>query len=103
MGSETNHDIKDAAGNGLLRLARRPMLWAMLSLVMTGLAIYFHNQGAGAFALTLGVSVLALAAIAFLAWSLGASGSASRLLRTAADGSDDGIMIVAPDGRFEYA
>ena len=100
-GSETNHDIKN--GNGGWRLARRPLVWAVLSVGLSGLAVYFHLQGAGVFALTLGVSVLALAAIAALAWSLGASGSASRLLLTAADGSNDGLMIAASDGRFEYA
>ncbi len=105
-GPETNHDINNAAGNGRRRLARHPLPWAVLCVVLSGLAVYFHLQGAGAFALTMGVSGLALAAFAALAWSLGASdsgGSASRLLLTAADGSDDGLLIAATDGRFEYA
>jgi two-component system cell cycle sensor histidine kinase/response regulator CckA len=105
-GSEVNHDIKNAAGNGRRRFARRPVVWAVLSVVLSGLAVTFHLQGAGSFPLTLGVSGLALAAFAALAWSLGASGgagSASRLLLTAADGSEDGLLIAAPDGRFVYA
>ncbi|MDA1090892.1 MAG: PAS domain-containing protein [Proteobacteria bacterium] len=98
--SKTNHDIKTTAG-----LARRPLLWAVLSVALSAVAVYLHLQGAGMIALTLGVSGLAVAAFGALAWSLAAfrgAGSAARLLLTAADGSDDGLLIATPDGRFVY-
>ena len=51
------------------------------------------------------VSGLALAALAFLAWTLGASGTddpAAGMLRSAADDAPDGLLIAGSDGSFVY-
>jgi len=106
--SKTHHNANTGSA---WHFARRAWLWAVLCAVLAALAvlaIYFHLQGAASMAATAGVSGLALAAFAGLARTLGASGGANgsgaagKLLQ-ATDGSDDGYLITAPDGRLEYA
>ena len=87
-------------------LIRSPAAWVVATAVLAVAAAYLHLQGPGASFLALGISGMALAALTGLAWTLGANNASSRvsgMLRSAADDSNDGILVSAADGRFLYA
>lgn len=93
-------------GNGVLRFFRHPALWAVLCVGLSGAGTFLHLQGPGASVEALVVSGAALVAFALLAWTFGASRAAApaaSLLLSAAEGSEDGLLVTASDGRFEYA
>ena len=103
-GSETNHVIKTGGGNATWRFARRPFVWAVLTVGLSA-AAYLYQWGPDQPFQALSVSAAALAAFACLAWTLGVSRAAppaSRLLHAAAESSRDGLLITTPDGRFVY-
>ena len=83
---------------------RRPA--AMVSTgVLAGGAAVLHMSGPAYSVPALTVTGLALAALAFLVWTLGASGAddpAARMLRLAADDAPDGLLIAGDDGSFVY-
>ncbi|MCH7865441.1 MAG: PAS domain-containing protein, partial [Proteobacteria bacterium] len=85
---------------------RRPMIWAVATVALACVAAFLHLGGEEVSALALAVSGLALAAVAGLTWTLGAAKAddpVSRLLRSAADDSRDGLLITGADGSFVYA
>ncbi len=85
---------------------RRPMVWAVATAALAGVAAFLHLGGETVSGLALTVSGLALAALAGLIWTLGASKAddpVSRLLRSAADDSRDGLLITGAEGSFVYA
>ncbi|MBT7943799.1 MAG: PAS domain-containing protein [Alphaproteobacteria bacterium] len=80
-------------------------MWAALTVLLAGAAAYLHLKGQEASLQALYVSAFALLAFAGLAWALGAArarNSAARLLRAAADESDEGLLMVSADGRFVF-
>ena len=101
--SENRQEKPEAGQDSLIR---SPAAWVVATAVLAGSAAYLHLQGPGTSFLALGVSGMALAALTGLAWTLGANNAESRvsgMLRSAADDSNDGILVTAADGQFLYA
>ncbi len=93
------------SNKGMSSWLRGPVLWVVLTGVLAGWAAVLHMSGPAYSVHALTVTGLALAALAFLAWTLGASGAddpAARMLRSAADDAPDGLLIAGGDGSFVY-
>jgi len=102
--AESGNSLKNST-NGMPNWLRGPVLWVVLTGILAGAAAVLHMSGPAYSVHALTVTGLALAALAFLAWTLGASGAddpAARMLRSAADDAPDGLLIVAGDGSFVY-
>ena len=102
--AESGNSPKNST-NGMPNWLRGPVLWVVLTGILAGAAVVLHMSGPAYSVHALTVTALALAALAFLAWTLGASGAddpAARMLRSAADDAPDGLLIVAGDGSFVY-
>ena len=84
----------------------RPGIWIVATAVFSAFGAYLHLGGPESSIAALALSGMALASLVTLAWMLGA-GSANnvvtRLLRSAADDSKDGVLISGKDGQFLYA
>ncbi|NQV85088.1 MAG: PAS domain-containing protein, partial [Rhodospirillales bacterium] len=113
-GSQENHantadhrkaSARKASGGPVRWLVRFPLMWAAVTVLLAGAAAYLHLKGQDSSVQALYVSVFAMLAFAGLAWAMGAAGardSAARLLRAAADESDEGLLMMTADGRFVF-